>query len=77
MRTKVHQGGGKSPIWNESLAIPISDISVFSKSFILTLMEEDIKHDDYLGSFTLPVSLFYGLGHGLPKSSHHLFNLQG
>lgn len=77
MRTKVHQGGGKSPIWNESLAIPVSDISVLSKSLTLTLMDEEIKHDDFLGSFTLPVSLFYGFGHGFPKSSFHLFNPQG
>jgi len=77
VRTKVHQGVGKSPIWNECLTIPITDISLLSKSLTLTFMEEGIKNDDYLGSFTLPVSLFYSLGHGLPKSSHHLFNTQG
>jgi hypothetical protein len=40
-------------------------------------MEENIKNEDYFASFNLPVSLFYGLGQGLPKSQLQLFNTQG
>jgi len=43
----------------------------------LTLMEEDIKNDDQLGTLTYPVSLLYVNSAGLQKAAHHLFSSSG
>lgn len=43
----------------------------------LTIMEEDIKHDDLLGTLSYPLSLLYLSSAGLHKAPHHLFSPSG
>ena len=58
-------------MWNEKISIPITNQQTLSKPLNLTLMEEDIKHNDELGTLSYPLSL---LLHGLDTQEHHLFS---
>jgi Ca2+-dependent lipid-binding protein len=52
-RTKVKDGGGKNPTWNETFQIPVKSMG---ESIKVTCLDEDIMSDDMIGSTVIPMS---------------------
>ncbi|MCP3665586.1 MAG: hypothetical protein GY696_24325 [Gammaproteobacteria bacterium] len=52
-RTRTHNGGGKNPIWNDTLSIiPTS----FSDEIQVVVYDEDTTSDDKIGSCMIKIS---------------------
>ena len=54
-KTKVIQGGGKTPVWNETFDIPVTNCHLAIK---FTIMEEDVVSDDKIGVGEFTARLF-------------------
>eukprot|EP00004_Rigifila_ramosa_P004017 TRINITY_DN143_c0_g1_i8.p1 TRINITY_DN143_c0_g1~~TRINITY_DN143_c0_g1_i8.p1 ORF type:complete len:295 (-),score=52.98 TRINITY_DN143_c0_g1_i8:298-1140(-) len=54
-RTKTHKNGGKSPSWNETFNFNVAD-NMVTMPIVLTLMDDDIGADDFIGAISIPVN---------------------
>lgn len=55
IKTKTHQSGSKTPIWNEKFTIPINFISI-SPTLQFKVLDEDVSEHDIIGE-SAPVSI--------------------
>jgi Ca2+-dependent lipid-binding protein len=56
-RTRVHDDGGKNPMWNETLEIPIESIK---DELALSCLDQDAFSADLIGETTIPLKSLIG-----------------
>jgi hypothetical protein len=55
-QTKVHDNGGRNPVWNDKFVFDVSDAQL--QQLTIEIWDKNFVSNDYIGSCRLPVSIF-------------------